>query len=859
MKKYINILNYFYCILLSCMIPFWVSLPSFGEDLKNVDGITVKQSENAIDLKIKANKSVKINTSANKKQVTIAIPQSELKGSSVQDFLAQQKNSKSLKLLKVKVSRTAPKNSSPTVYMELNFDRPVNSEVIDNDTKNPSIVIKGNQNHTTQAPSSTNTVVAASHKSNPVKNNITPTNHPVNKTVLPKKAVVKTPTPVIHSKVSTTGNQKKYQIKTKNISKTYQKKYYPQVAQISPKSPSPIVKSLKTANIKKVISIPSKVKNSVSPNKPATTVKKMVKASVSPTLKPSNTASPVVKEVKNISNSNVVESRYDSSQFKIALRTSDEPKLMPKASPMVKIESAKTNPVEASPSTALIQSNAPAVLMTPGEVYSSVIYSSKPNNKKDSKLASYDLLFFIISLLLLSLLVFVSIYFMVPWIIDTIKRFKSKETSSDNAKTLEVVSVSPTKAVHIVESENKLLLYEVEGGKKTLLTEITDPNLIATLKNKGFRARGSNFIAEYLKKIAVSPLEQNSAIKKNVSSSKFDFTITDDDDLMAPQKPTVSKPAPIMPDQLTAPAAPSAKISKMEPVAPHGIMSTLEKAMDKFAQNNPDDDLANLPKSNIAQPKKETPFITPFKPRQERSAVSPFSKPVPMEEEDKFPEPKSNVHDALSQVRERQNKRLTMIRDQKERIGRGNQFITNILDKKHEIDTKLRQVNVIVQNIDIRSVEPIDRTLIKTFNDLQQLENELIQLITDTSVIRKLIEEEGGEGNNVLSSFFESVPEMFTEIKKYNKQLSQIKQARERVDQEQSRVVTLLRRKKELEDAIAGIRRTIDQIEESNREIIQLDSNALPEQVPMVVINELKRLEFELQAINNEPGMNSQF
>ena len=113
---------------------------------------------------------------------------------------------------------------------------------------------------------------------------------------------------------------------------------------------------------------------------------------------------------------------------------------------------------------------------------------------------------------------------------------------------------------------------------------------------------------------------------------------------------------------------------------------------------------------------------------------------------------------------------------------------------------RLNQTGNILAKINSASEEINEAALIKAGNELQLLESDLMKLITDTSVIRRLVEEEENtehSAKSALKDFFDSIPQMFQEIKKYTRQIEQIQQKQGFIEQEKIRVSNLLIRKEE--------------------------------------------------------------
>lgn len=836
----------FYIIILSLLIVVFIPIFSFAEELKTINQINVNQSDPlSVDLKFKANKAIKVNTTSNNQKVIIEIPQSELKGS-IQELLALPNNStnpQSPQLLKCTISGTSPQNpNSPTVYLELHFDRPINTQVVNNDTNTPSLLIKGN-------------TVASITPKPVVKPTLTKTTPTVAPTIISK-----TPIPIPKKTLLTVRPSPK-SLKTPVIfSATPAKKNI--IPTIIPSSvkfssipiKSPTILKQSTPTPVKPATLPTAlaVKPSLTPlpkisPKPVQTnpIKITLKNTASPTLnftpKPSITPlqkkspSPGISQnillfpgtLKNSPTRSVISSpvKLTSSAISTPLKS-----LPPNNSLFALLSPGPYSSV--SPSS-LQPSASQTLLNSTSTPLTSIPFSASPSKEITKKILSFapDLIFFAI-ILLLALIVFIGVYFMVSWLIRKFKQKKDSGLEKDSTtKTIDIISISDTKSIHIVESKNKLLLYEVQGNQTNLLTEITDPNLIATLKSKGGR-KNSNFIAEYLKKIAINPSESSLSLtdKKIVSSSKVDFLINDE------------IPISSSPPELQQLAGPLPKIDPQQ-----DLMSTLEKAMDKFAENNPDDDLISLSrKINITHTQ---PQSDPFKTLPVKTKIKKSEPPTQANE---------SLKESLQNVIERQHRRLQLIREQKQQLKREYQRIDNAINKKDEIADRLNQIGRIISEINIETEEINEAPLFRSVSELQQLESDLIKLITDTSVIRRLIEEEeAGEygAASLLRDFFDSIPKMFQEIKKYNKQIDIIKQRKELGEQERIRVSNLLTRQEELEEAIANLKNAIEQIEESNRELIQLDTHATPEQVPLVVINELKRLEFDLQSIMSDQGV----
>ena len=150
----------------------------------------------------------------------------------------------------------------------------------------------------------------------------------------------------------------------------------------------------------------------------------------------------------------------------------------------------------------------------------------------------------------------------------------------------------------------------------------------------------------------------------------------------------------------------------------------------------------------------------------------------------------------------------------------------------------------------------------KTVLELDEMEQELNRILTNGNVLKALFQENKTYTQYVSQRHthpIDSIMRSLNIIARQRRTINQLQHEREHAELEKARVETLLKRKQEIELSIYELRQIIDQIEKTNREILDLDAFAVVEPVPVVATNELQRLEFELQVIMGDPGIQSHF
>ena len=449
---------------------------------------------------------------------------------------------------------------------------------------------------------------------------------------------------------------------------------------------------------------------------------------------------------------------------------------------------------------------------------------------------------------------------MLAWLLKKLKGDKA-----DSSKTLEVIPVTETKALHVVERGAKILLIEVEGERSQVISQVSDMNLVSYLKSAKGSLKGSAFLAQYLKRAATTsglddvapqpvPLtptgqKKDTAPEPPAPAAKgpakpaaerpsdpaqsakpaaepppprggFDFTV--DDSTPMPKRVERAVEAAVVPDVMPRPEAKAdAKTLVPRSNAADAIMQKLEKAMDRFADNS-GDGLVPVTESLPGNIK--------------------ISEPVTM---------------ALREVVDRQKQRIEALREQKrqEEVEKGR--VEGLLRRKREVEDKIVQIQDMLGRIDQdsgRNQPTVETSLLATSRELQQLEDELSKIMTDNGVIRYLLAERDdftNDGRNPLDSIVNSV----RTIERQRKQIAAIRHTREQAEAERRRIVVLLIRKNELETAIDEIKQVIKQIEDTNADLIRMDPYAMPEAVPIVAMNELRRLEFEMNTILADAGV----
>lgn len=365
--------------------------------------------------------------------------------------------------------------------------------------------------------------------------------------------------------------------------------------------------------------------------------------------------------------------------------------------------------------------------------------------------------------------------FMLSWLLG--------KKNQSGSKTLEVIPVTDSKAIHVVESQGKVVLLEVENDQQKVISQVTDPNLIAYLKSSQGSLKGSAFLAQYLKRIG-------------------------DDDAKA----KVAEAKPVVEE-----AEPQPEVQEKK----EQLVERLEKAADRL---------------DVVETKEPAADNLPV-----LSAESRVIEPVTQ---------------ALQAVVDRQKRKMEAIREAKRQQELERQRVEGLLSRKKEVEEKIQQIQEALSRIDYdtaRNQSTIEASLLAMSNELSQLEEELGRIMTDAGVLKYLLQ--GEETQVKTDTPLDSIVHSVRTIEKQRRQIQAIRQTREQAENERRRVVVLLIRKNELEDSIEEIKTVIRQIEEANRAILDMDPNAVTEPIPVVALNELRRLEFELNTILADPGV----
>lgn len=494
--------------------------------------------------------------------------------------------------------------------------------------------------------------------------------------------------------------------------------------------------------------------------------------------------------------------------------------------------------------------------------------------------------------------------------------FKSKKSSQQQlmkkvdenpaTKLIKVVRISDHRSVQVLELKNQYYLLEKSKGEKQSIQQVQDASLQALIKN---RLLTSERLQEFLntkpekskkdKKAKASeptptPPASSTVKQRQVTASQFEFTIDDNpfEELPKAAQSPVPTPSVEMPppkglvNRLTDamnefnknnPEAMKDLKEKPKPVKkavkksvsqhdfiippPKHLVSRMTDAMSTFADNNPDAISVLHLDENLQRVKQKgiSNYMDSSTPGGGSATSSPESTPTTFSSHAQMPTRKP-VTRSLDTVIQTQKERLHQVKQMQHKIEQEKIRFDALLNKQQTIDAKTQEIEQYLSHFVHQSQLadlPEESVLQKTDLELQDMETTLNQILTNGSVLKRLLENNQEYASQIAGHDkpLDSIVNSLNQVAQQRRLVNQLKHKRQHHEVEKERVMILIRRKRDIEVAIQELKQVLEQIESANNQILELDPFAVIEPVPATAENELKRLEFELQLVSGDPGV----
>lgn len=437
---------------------------------------------------------------------------------------------------------------------------------------------------------------------------------------------------------------------------------------------------------------------------------------------------------------------------------------------------------------------------------------------------------------------------MLPWFSD--KKSSDKESwpptdieSHPDIKLYKLIELSEHHHVQILALKNQHYLLEKKRHKKSPLQQITDKKMLQLIKQNKLTRQG---LLDYLRQHpSPEPNESksNRPATKNrpdaVRKPKIDYLIDEDEEPPRPHLPP-----------------------------PKQLYSKLQGAMAEFAENNPDTaDVLNLNVSNSNAPFQAYFDSVPAGGGGSKTKAHVLQ-PPPMRDEptetfipQKPTSTRSAVSHSLEKVIQRQRERLVEVQMMKQKVENEKKKLDAALERKKYLEAQIIEIEQRIERFqqDFFRMQLTEEDLLrKTAFDLEKIQQELNQILTDGSVLKAVLDENAQFTNQLANGPFKHLENLIHSLNlvvQQRRMVNHLLQQREHALLEQQRIKVLIKRKEELETGIEELQQIIFQIDQTNQNMMAMDPYCVPEPVPVPALNELARLEFELQNILGDPGI----
>lgn len=420
---------------------------------------------------------------------------------------------------------------------------------------------------------------------------------------------------------------------------------------------------------------------------------------------------------------------------------------------------------------------------------------------------------------------------------------------------LQTLRLGPQRSVQVLRLFEKYYLLERNKGERRPPIQLEEPALISRLASEG-----------RLTAAEIEPLLP--------PTRSFDIVLDDD-----------------TPETLTTPTAAPANITPSAPSDP--LESKLQNAMARFMEQNPETAAVlkrHQPTAPSGTPAQQVPSVPPGVAVS--AAESPFKNTYgahpalgalgALETSQDLPSVQSlsvasvdassgatrepalesltqpMVQQALQQASDNQQKMLEQAAQLKQDVDRRSERVQSALSRLDAFQERVDELNNRLEHWQSemeRHHFSRDSLLERTAEDLERLQRQLRQILSDGLALQKVLREHRFPDQDQMNDKLACFEDMLDHVVQQRHWVHYLQQQQAFAALERERVQVLVTRRTELKAQIAQLKDAIEQLEQINREILTRDPMAVPEPVPALALHELTRLDYELQILEADPGL----
>lgn len=432
---------------------------------------------------------------------------------------------------------------------------------------------------------------------------------------------------------------------------------------------------------------------------------------------------------------------------------------------------------------------------------------------------------------------------------------------------LQTLRLGPQRSVQVLRLFDRYYLLERNKGERRPPVQLEEPELLTRLATDG------RLLAAEVEPL-LPPLR-----------SSFDIVL-DDNSPESPSLPQTPNSSPLSPSLNSSLSSPALATPAPPPAAADPLQSKLQTAMARFREQNPE--TAAVLQHHQPVPLPEKPAYDPFKstygahpslganaPSEEQSAQisavlsSQTSVPPPAElagalRAESSAEPgletltQPLVAHALQQASDNQQKLLEQAAQLKREVDKRSERVQSALDRFEAFQERVDELNNRLEHWQSemeRHHFSRDSLLERTAEDLERLQRQLRQILSDGLALQKVLREHRFPDQDQMNDKLACFEDMLDHVVQQRHWVHYLQQQQAFAALERERVEVLVTRRKALQNQLAQLKDAIEQLEQINREILTRDPLAVPEPVPALALHELTRLDYELQMLESDPGL----
>ncbi len=419
---------------------------------------------------------------------------------------------------------------------------------------------------------------------------------------------------------------------------------------------------------------------------------------------------------------------------------------------------------------------------------------------------------------------------------------------------LQTLRLGPQRSVQVLRLFDRYYLLERNKGERRPPVQLEEPELLTRLATDG------RLLAAEVEPL-LPPLR-----------SSFDIVL-DDDSLESSSLSPMPASLPL-----------SSSISTgATPADADPLQSKLQTAMARFREQNPETAAVlqhhqpvPLPEKSLYEPFKSTygahPSLGASAPSEELEAqVESLSRQAPPPAElagalraESSAEPgletltQPLVAQALQQASDNQQKLLEQAAQLKRDVDKRSERVQSALDRFEAFQERVDELNNRLEHWQSemeRHHFSRDSLLERTAEDLERLQRQLRQILSDGLALQKVLREHRFPDQDQMNDKLACFEDMLDHVVQQRHWVHYLQQQQAFSALERERVQVLVTRRKALKHQLVQLKDAIEQLEQINREILTRDPLAVPEPVPALALHELTRLDYELQMLESDPGL----